>query len=211
MTDESDSIYFAEKYRIPSTRLRGKNYADAGMYYVTMCTKNRTPWFGNVRDGQMRLTDVGRIVMENWMSIPNHFSHVRLDKFVIMPDHMHGIIRIVSRMVETCDSHVSKQNNTKPHVDMNIYADVHDSNPETCESHVSTKKIPRPTPGSLGSIINQFKSICTKHIRKTHPDFAWQPRYYDHVIRDEQDLERIRWYIKQNPIRWNDEFKPIPT
>lgn len=181
MTDESDSIYFAEKYRIPSTRLHGKNYAGIGMYYVTICTKNRTPWFGNVCDGQMRLTDVGRIVMGNWMSIPNHFSHVRLDKFVIMPDHIHGIIHIV----ET------------PYM-----ASLQPRNP----FHNA-----QWNRGCLGSIVQQFKRACTANIRKTHPDFAWQPRYYDHVIRDEQDLERIRWYIKQNPIRWNDEFKPNPT
>lgn len=173
MNNKEDSLYFRERYRIPATRLQGKNYAETGMYYVTICTKNRVPWFGEIHDENMELSNVGWIIDNEWNQTKIIRPYVTLDKYVIMPDHFHAIIRI---NVETPRRGVSTNN---PH-----------HRPEW-KSH------------SLGSIINQFKSICTKHIRISHPDFAWQPRYYDHVIRDHDDLERIRWYIKQNPSAWH--------
>lgn len=156
---------------------RKKNYADAGMYYVTICTKNRVPWFGEIINGRMELSDVGRIAHECWQSIPNHFSHVRLDRFIIMPDHMHGIIRIMENI--------------------NVETPYMASLPRN-EHHK-----PQWKRGCLGSIVQQFKRACTVQSHKMGlPDFAWQPRYYDHVIRDRDDLERIRWYIEQNPSAW---------
>lgn len=176
MSAVDDPLLYQGRYRIPSTRLRAWDYTNPGLYFITICTHNKYPWFGHVKNGFMCLSSIGVIAYEYWLHIPDHFPHVTLDRFVVMPDHMHGIIRIhKSKPVETCESHVS-----------------------TNENH-----IPRPKPGSLGSIINQYKTVCTKKIRLTHPNFTWQPRYHDHVIRDDDALVRIRKYITDNPANWH--------
>jgi REP element-mobilizing transposase RayT len=170
---------FQNRYRIPHARLRGWDYADPGWYFVTIVTGNRVPWFGEIRNGVMGLNDIGCVIHECWNEIPTHYPHVTTDEFIVMPDHVHGILCIGDR----------------PHV-------------ETCESHVSTVKnrIPRPKPGSLGSIISQFKSVTTKRIRINHPNFSWQTRYHDHIIRSGK-LDNVRAYIRQNPAMWgHDEF-----
>ena len=188
---------FKNTYRIPSNRLKGWDYASPGYYFVTICTRDREALFGEVVDDQMRLTPVGEIAAEEWQKTGQIRPNVDLDEWVVMPNHIHGIIIIngpdhvetlraveTFRMVETFRRNVST---TEP-----------------------TTTPPRLRANSLGAIINQFKSICTKRIRKMgHADFAWQSRYYDHIIRDEPSLGRIRAYIKGNPVKWaTDEHNP---
>lgn len=173
MIDDQPLLLFKEKYRIPSARLQTWDYASPGRYYVTICTKNRIPWFGDVVGGVMRLSGIGRIVDDEWNKTPRIRSNISLDAYVVMPDHFHGIIEIHSTGVET-----------------------------PCQG-VSTG-IKKWQPGCLGSIINHFKRACTVRIRDMHhPNFAWQPRFYDHVIRSDEDLCRIREYIKNNPLMWH--------
>jgi len=175
-----DGLLFQDRYRICSTRLNGWDYGDAGMYFVTICTKHKIPWFGEIRNGYVGLSEIGSIIHQYWAEIPMHFPHVTLDRYIVMPDHVHGILFLNK---PTCVA--------GPFV-------------ETSESDVSTntKHPQRPSPGSLGSIINQFKSVCTKRIRTTHPDFAWQPRFHDRVIRNRNESIHIRKYIADNPSRW---------
>jgi len=86
------SELFGDKYRISSTRLPNRNYSEPGYYFVTICTKERFPRFGDIQDGKMILNDNGKIVQETWLTITKHFNNVRLDEFVVMPDHVHGIL-----------------------------------------------------------------------------------------------------------------------
>ena len=188
---------FREKYRIDSTRLCGWNYAHPGAYFVTVCTKNRFPWFGTTRNGTMYASDIGRIVCEYWNEIPMHFPHVTLDAFAIMPDHVHGIIVIRRRagepVVETRDSRVST-----PHAS-DIACERDATYPRAVCGRDTRERIPRPPPGSLGSIINQWKTACTKRIRVNVHDFSWQNRFYDRIIHDAHAFDTVRRYIADHP------------
>jgi len=165
---------FRDRYRIESTRLPGWDYAGAGWYFVTLCTKNRICFFGDVIDGVMHLSPIGEILAEEWQKTPQIRPKVRLDEWVIMPNHLHGIIVIEPVVVETPRRGVSTASRLKA--------------------------------GSLGAIIGQIKSICTKRIWAAgYTDFAWQARFYDHIIRDESSLVRIREYIVNNPAKWQED------
>jgi len=170
---------FRDRYRIESTRLPGWDYAGAGWYFVTLCTMNHACFFGDVVDGKMHLSPIGEIVAEEWQKTPQVRPSVRLDGWVIMPNHLHGII-IIEPVVETSRRDVSTGRG------------------------VSTAS--RLKAGSLGAIIGQVKSICTKRIWAIgYTDFAWQARFYDHIIRNGSSLKRIREYIVNNPAKWKED------
>ena len=136
-----------------------------------------TPKLG-VSTTQMQLSETGQTAKKYWLEIPDHFPFVVLDEFVIMPNHIHGIMGL---------------NNIVNNNDGN-------KNVETPKLGVSTWKN-----GCLGVIINQYKRICTINIRKNNNLFAWQSRYYDHIVRDENSLNRVREYIRNNPINWKND------
>ena len=166
---------FREQYRVESTRLPGWDYAGSGWYFVTLCTDRRARVLCDIRSGSVCLSAIGQIVADEWERTPQVRSNVVLDAWVIMPDHLHGILRILPGVVDD-----------------------------------RTAPPSRLLRGSLGAIIGQFKSLSTKRIRAAgHRDFAWQSRYYDKVIRDPDHLDRARWYIAANPMRWErDHAKP---
>ena len=165
---------FKSRYRIEPARLPSWDYASPGLYFVTICTKNNEEFFGEIVSEEMFLSDAGRIVSEEWMNTEIIRSNIRLDEWIVMPNHIHGIIVIMERMKRV----------------------------ETPRRGVFTKW----KPGTLGAIINQFKSISTKRIRCSETTaFAWQPRFYDHIIRNEKSLSRIRTYIQNNPMKWEHD------
>lgn len=175
---------FRNKYTIKSARLRSYDYSQSGMYFVTICTKDRQEFFGSIIGGKMVLSDIGKIIQDELLKTPIIRFNVILDKWIIMPNHLHLIIEIVNSMVsvETPRRGVSTMGNDK---------------------NKRGGYNPQWKPNSIGSIINQFKSICTKRIWKSGPHtFAWQSRFYDHIIRDEISLNKIREYIQINPKMW---------
>lgn len=177
MTDK-----FKDKYRPETTRLKNWDYASDGYYFVTICEKNRNTFFGNISDDAMLLTPLGRAAMDCWTAIPEHFPFVELDAFCIMPNHIHGIIVIKS------DDSVETQN----------FASLRK------QDHGNKFG---PQSQNLASIIRGFKIGVTKYAREHNIDFAWQPRYHDRVIRDEQELFAVRNYIRNNPVEWAlDEY-----
>jgi REP element-mobilizing transposase RayT len=187
---------YQNKYRIDSTRLPGWDYASPGCYFVTLVTRARAAWFGKIAEEIMRLSEMGEIVRYEWLRIPAIRSNVTLDQWVIMPDHLHGIIVIhpetppAPRPVETPPS---------------------ESVPGCVPcGGVSTQSPWKP--GTLGVIINHFKSRCTKSIRAAGGmDFAWQSRFYERILRDEQALQNVRAYIRLNPARWANDLKAPGT
>ena len=184
------SILFKNKFRIDSSRLKNWDYSIPWWYYVTICTKNMGFWFENVKHNKMILNVAGKIVNEEWRRSKTIRENVDLDYCVIMPNHIHGIIILDS--VETTRWVVSKNKGEQI------------INDETSHRLVSTTI----KPNSLSSIVGQFKSIVTKRVRSSgYKNFAWQPRFYDHIIRNEKDLHRIRTYIQNNPLKWElDEY-----
>ncbi|MBI4226088.1 transposase [Candidatus Roizmanbacteria bacterium] len=170
-----NNIRFKSKFRIPSSRLPNWDYSSSGWYYVTICTKNRICYFGDIFERKMQLSETGRCAKKFWKEIPYHFKDVKLDEYNILPDHIHGII-IINHNVETCHG-MSLQN-----------------------------KFGKPKKNSLGIIINQFKSAVTRWCYKNgFINFSWQSRFYDHIVRDEQTLFKIRDYIRNNHLKWDDD------
>jgi len=179
---------FQNKYRIPSTRLKNYDYSQNGAYFVTICAKNREHWFGKIVISQlqyeMRLSEIGNNAQKYWLKIPNHFSFVKLGEFVVMPNHIHGIV-----IIDKNDNYI-----------------VETPNVETPKLGVSTgndKKYWKS--GNLGVIINQYKRVCTIQSRQINPNFAWQSRFYDRIIRNEKEYGRISEYIFYNPQNWEKD------
>lgn len=200
---------FQGKYRIPSARLKNWDYGSNAPYFITICTKNREHYFGSIENGIMEMTEIGQIAEKFWYEIPQHFQFAILDAFVVMPNHVHGIIIINKQstdgdiiVVETPKLGVSTTTETPcPSPTASI---IHDKNNDPSPTTTGGKN-PKWKPGILGVILNQYKRICTLDARRINPDFIWQSRYYDHVIRDASSFERIHNYIVNNPANWRDD------
>ena len=184
---------FKGKYRIPSARWAAWDYGSNAAYFITICTVNRTHDFGEIADGAMTLTPLGQAAVDCWNEIPAHFPFVVLDEFVVMPNHVHGILVI----------------------DKPGGGDAMIMDPQNVETQNFASLPPRPQnkfgPQSqnLASIVRGYKIGVTKFARLNNARFAWQARYHDHVIRNPDEHERIRLYILANPQKWvEDKFFP---
>ena len=190
-------MLFQGKYRVESTRLPNHNYAANGWYFVTICTRDRQHFFGNIETlpnvktlqcnvstDQMQLSPIGKIAQQYWVDIPHHFAHTYIDAYVIMPNHIHGII-VVDRPVNDLET---LQCNVSTH-------------PRSPQQDFLSQISPRP--GSLSTIIRSYKSAVTRWCRKNgFADFNWQSRFYEHIVRADGSLTRIQQYIINNPIKW---------
>jgi putative transposase len=186
---------FRDKYRVEAARLPDWDNASVGWYFVTVCTKDGVCHFGEAVDDDMQLSPIGEIVAEEWQQTGQVRLNVKLDEWVVMPNHVHGIIVIIVSQLAGGTVYPVMAGRSRGMV-------------ETSRRDVSTGGRARLQAGSLGAIIGQVKSKCTKRIWTAgYTDFAWQPRFYDHIIRDEASLARIRQYIATNPARWAvDEY-----
>jgi len=170
-----------------SIRLQGYDYSRAGAYFVTICAQNRECLFGEITDGEMVLNDAGMMIQTVWDQLPMRFSNTELAGFVVMPNHIHGIV-FLGRRGESCIRPISLNHNKGDHKD-------------------------RPygtLPDTLGRIIQAFKSIAThEYIHGVKqlgwppfPGKIWQRNYYEHIIRNDNEFNRIREYIANNPMQW---------
>ncbi len=161
-----------------SIRLKDYDYSQPGAYFITINVTNRKCLFGSIKNDEMIINKYGRIAQECWYNIPEHFIHVQLDAFIVMPNHIHGIILITG--VEA--THASPLHKIIP--------------------------INGPKSNSLGAIVGSYKSAVTKRInevRKTSGTGIWQRNYYEHIIRNETELNKIRDYILTNPLNWKKD------
>ncbi len=164
-----------------SIRLPGYDYAQPGAYFVTIVAMGRECLFGYVENGEVKLNCFGLIVSEEWRRTPEIRREVELDAFVVMPNHVHGIVVITSDAQRASDVGATGRSPLRPH---------------------------GPNAKSLGALIAGFKASVTKRInvqRDTAHLPVWQRNYYEHVIRDERDWDRIRRYIESNPCAWADD------
>ncbi len=186
--------YNPDKHHRRSIRLKGYDYASPGAYFITICTYQRQCLFGEIVDGEIRLNALGQLVNVCWQRLPFHFSNLTLDAFVVMPNHVHGILVLpdAARGEASGRKQVAKNKHHCP-----------DASPLQ----------PRgTTPGSMGAMVQNFKSVSAHQInRRCRPDTPkiWQRNYYEHVIRNEESLCRIRQYIHNNPLLWQqDQLHP---
>ncbi len=173
---QQENPKFRGKYRIESARLKDWDYSANGAYFITICAKNRKHFFGEIAGETMQLSEIGEIVVKEWENTQQIRSNVEIDEWIVMPNHLHGIVIINRGIVET-----------------------------HCNASLHQNRF-GPQSNNLASIIRGFKGATTKNIHIARfTEFAWQSRFYDYIIRDENELNRIRGYIKNNPINWAND------
>ena len=154
-----------------SIRLRAWDYTSRGAYFVTICTQDRVPLFGEVRDGRMRLNEAGAIVADTWRWLSAQYTHVTLDESCVMPNHLHGFLIVGGGGSRTAPA-----------------------------TNADTPSKP------VGRLIGAFKTVSTKHVnlaRRSPGATVWQRNFWEHIIRDGDEIDRIRAYIRDNPLSWS--------
>lgn len=195
--------YDPQKHHRRSIRLKGYDYSQAGAYYFTIVAQHRACLFGNVVNGEMNLNDAGEMLWAQWEALPERFPHVELDEFIVMPNHGHGILVITDKAFDN------------PRRGAPLWS------PEMGQAQGTAPTVPtgdnqRHDP-TLGNILGAWKSIVTgEYIKGVHHK-NWQPferkllqrDYWEHIIRNERELNAIREYIINNPANWeNDDQNP---
>jgi len=200
---------YQNQYRIESARLKNWDYSTPGFYFFTCCTKNRIHLFGEISNNRMSVNAAGKIVWDCWFDLTNHYPDLVLDEFIVMPDHIHGIIQIID----------NERNGHVPQIDV-----INNENDvavvvETGLRPVSTTTTANPTANptadtmhhghkkkyGLSEFVRALKSFSARRInemQKTTGLQIWQSRFYDHIIRNPAALNRIRKYIQDNPAHW---------
>ena len=182
--------YDHDQHHRRSIRLKGYDYSQDGAYFVTICVDRRECLFGDVVDGQMRLNKYGAIVAEEWQRSSVIRREIELDAWVVMPNHFHGIVIIDIPVGSNGNNHVG----------------ANDRSPLRDYTH------PRMKPKSLSSLMAGFKSVVTKEInilRDAPGTKLWQRNYYEHIIRNQDAMDKIRRYIVNNPLSWSiDQLHP---
>ena len=234
----------SNKYHRRSIRLKGFNYSSPGAYFITICTQNREYLFGEIVNGKMILNDAGQMVQTVWDEIPSYYTGIDVDAYVVMPNHIHGIIIIVGATPCGCpETGPHAYPETGPHV-------CHEIDPHACpeiDPRVYPETGPRVYPEigpracpeigpcvypeigqprgvaptmTLPDIVHRYKTMTTKRYADgvkqngwpPFPGKLWQRNYYEHIIRNQNELKRIREYIINNPLNWiTDEMKQVPV
>lgn len=197
------------KYNRQSMRLKGYDYLQIGMYFITICTQNRLHLFGSVKNGKMILNNAGQIAKKYLLLIPDHFPHAKLDEYAIMPDHIHFIIEINVVVNNYLSGNKNNHNQLEPEKKNNTESDKplesNRNNNSTEEKWVNNYLTQPGTSKTVGSIVRGFKIGVTKWFREeTTIRTVWQRNYYDHIIHNENEYNRISNYIKLNPQKWQD-------
>jgi len=167
--------YDPQRHHRRSIRLRGYDYSRPGAYFITICTQDRACLFGEIVDGKIRMNDAGKIVHDEWLRTADIRPNVELDAFVVMPNHLHGIIVL------------------------------HPDRRGTLQRAPTVEQFGKPTSNTIPTIVRLFKSAVTKRInehRGTPGARVWQRNYYEHIIRNEKSLNNIHEYIANNPMKW---------
>ena len=224
------NIYNPQMHNRRSIRFKGYDYTQAGLYFITICCQNRACLFGEIENGKMMLNDAGAIANDCWLNIPNHFPNAILHEYVIMPNHVHGIIELVG-----ANNHSPKTNNHSPvsklhspktelHSPKNkknnnsvigdnraknvsVIGDNRAKNVSVIGDNRAKNVSPLRSPSkTVGSVVRGFKIGVTKWMRQnTDTFYIWQRNYWEHIIRDDISYENISQYIINNPTKWNND------
>lgn len=184
-----------------SIRLKGYDYSQAGLYFITICCYNRECLFGDVVNGEMVLNEYGTIACNEWLNTPNIRKNVELDVFVIMPNHMHGII-ILNGETGWGELHspyniITDNRTGELHSPINA---ISDNKMGECNSP------PQGPSNNIGAIVRGYKSSVTKQFNLLNIGCTvWQRNYHEHIIRNEKSYQNISEYIVNNPAKWNDD------
>jgi len=221
---------YQNKYRIGSARLKKWDYRNDATYFITICTQGRECFFGGITDGKMNLSAIGIIADVLWYEITNHAKNVELGAFVVMPNHIHGILILNGNDIPQTENilidHVGENDCDGAIVETLHATSLQSTNATslrltnaTSLQSTNATSLPQTPPspknefmsnispksGSVSTILRSYKSAVTKHSHRLGFDFGWQERFYDHIIRDEQSFQTITEYIINNPSKWRDD------
>ena len=219
-----------KRYNRRSIRLKGYDYSQAGLYFVTICCKNKEHFFGYISQQEMHLNDAGKMIQSEWLKLPARFPDIHLHEFVVMPNHFHAIIELVGATLVVAQRAEQTAQNQKRNI-QNSEQDT--QSPEikkgntNWQGHGQPQGLPQrlpqrssqlspipPAKKTLGDIIGAFESITTvgyirgvkAHHWKRFDKKLWQRNYWEHIIRNERAFDNISNYIKNNPAKWKDDM-----
>ena len=197
---------YQNKYRVPSARLQSWDYSSNAAYFITICTAKRTHFFGQIINGKMNLSEQGKLANQYWLEIPDHFSFVFLDEFIVMPNHMHGII-IINKPLNNDGDYISDDSgvsNVETGRALSLQPQQSAKSERGKQPHHRFRNQGKNT---ISSMVGSYKSAVTKKCNENNFSFGWQSRFHDHIIRDNDEFNRIRNYIANNPAnREQDKF-----
>jgi REP element-mobilizing transposase RayT len=190
---------FDDIYHIETARMKGYDYSSAGVYFITICTYNKQKILGEIIDGAMYLSSIGNVVREEWIKSFNIRKELSCDEYVIMPDHIHAILRIAG-----------------PKMTNKLGVIIEQMGPEGAETsglpfetnivlQYKYRHSSRLIPKSISSFVAGFKSAATKRLNQYNNSpgaTIWQTRFYDHIIRSNDEYFAIKYYIRNNPVKW---------
>jgi putative transposase len=181
-------------------RLKDWDYSSEGVYFLTICCKDKLSHFGSICNNQIILSKVGTISSKYWLDIPNHFPQVKLQEFVIMPNHIHGLLILDY-------SGVGPRHGVALHSSVkNIVGSCHGMTLQSKELKQNRNQFSKPLKNSISVIINQYKSSVKRWCNKNGFDqFQWQSSFYDQILYNENSIDSIREYICNNPRNWTQD------
>ncbi len=226
---------FKGKYRLDSIRLQNWDYASAGIYFITICTKNKENYFGEIVNDKMILSNAGVVANLLWFEIKNHAKNCELGEFIVMPNHIHGVLILNGNNVKTEIDIVDPivppfvearhalplqmgeqsilgndsifRDDSISADDSKFRGDSNDSNHSENHKTIGQQRFQNQGKNTISSIIGSYKSAVTKHCNRLGFEFAWQSNFYEHIIRDGKSFENIQNYIESNVQNWTkDEF-----
>ena len=214
---------FKNKYRISSACLQTWDYSNNGAYFITIYTQNRHHFFGQIQNQKMQLSEIGKLAEKFWCEIPNHFPMVQLGNFVVMPNHVHGILIIDNISNPTVETRFIASDNNGINNSRFIASDNDDLNGDDKETRLIAS-LPGGMGGfsgdknpmlgnSISKIVRWYKGRCSFECRKISPNFGWQSRFHDHIIRNSKTFDTIQNYIEQNPLKWSEDrfYSNVPS
>jgi REP element-mobilizing transposase RayT len=187
------------RYSANTMRLQNWDYGWDGIYFVTICTYNRQPFFGKITNSKMIFSEIGLLAKKFWLEIPSHFSFVSLDAYCIMPNHIHGILMFNKNenkdVIHICDKTVGLRHC------------LGSTNSDRLKINKSPGQLRYQNQGknTLSSVIGSYKSAVSRCAHNAHPCFRWQNRFYDRLIRDNDSFFRLNHYIQNNPRNWETD------
>ncbi|MBX2927834.1 MAG: hypothetical protein KF852_08375 [Saprospiraceae bacterium] len=199
---------YLNKYRVESARAAWWDYGSPGAYFITICTAERKHYFGEIRNGVMHLSHVGVIADILWYEIPSHAKNVELGVFVVMPNHIHGILILNGgggHDVETGHALSLLHAPPAPPEETGHALSLPGPPGRPGPPGPAAQRFQNPGKNTVSSIMGSYKSAVTKHAGRLGFEFAWQVRFHDHIIRNDAEYQRINNYIESNPENWDKD------
>lgn len=185
---------FNKKYRIASARAQWWDYGWNGAYFLTICTIGRKHFFGKINNKKMILSNVGVIADILWFDLPNHHQNIELGEYVVMPNHVHGIVIIEKPDIPVETGHA-----------LSDIEKGHDLSLPDSKKQPGETRFQNIGSNTISSIMGSYKSAVTKHANRLGFENGWQTRFYDNIIRSYDDYQRISDYIRNNPANWKED------